>query len=192
MCATAGDRIGIMRDGFLRCVGSSLFLKDRFGCGYSLDIVKAVGCDVSAVTHTVHEHIAIATVEDDIGTEIAYKLPKSETGKFAALFTTLESQRDALKIDSFGASVTTMEDVFLRINADAPAAAEHDVQHDACVRVTLWLMWECDLVADVGGVTSVLVVDACMTSFRVGVMCSGKKEDYRDILTAHPCHCCLM
>lgn len=35
-----GDRIGIMGEGRLICSGSSLFLKNRFGVGYSLTLTK--------------------------------------------------------------------------------------------------------------------------------------------------------
>ena len=35
-----GDRIGIMIQGQLKCVGSPLFLKNRFGLGYRLTFVK--------------------------------------------------------------------------------------------------------------------------------------------------------
>ena len=35
-----GDRIGIMSAGQLICLGSSLFLKNRFGVGYNLTMVK--------------------------------------------------------------------------------------------------------------------------------------------------------
>ena len=35
-----GDRIGIMTGGKLTCLGSSLFLKNRFGVGYVMTIVK--------------------------------------------------------------------------------------------------------------------------------------------------------
>ena len=35
-----GDRIGIMTGGQLQCLGSSLFLKNRFGVGYNLAMVK--------------------------------------------------------------------------------------------------------------------------------------------------------
>ena len=35
-----GDRIGIMSKGKIRCLGSSLFLKNRFGAGYKLTMVK--------------------------------------------------------------------------------------------------------------------------------------------------------
>lgn len=36
-----GDRIAIMAHGQLKCLGSSLFLKKRFGAGYKLTMVKA-------------------------------------------------------------------------------------------------------------------------------------------------------
>ena len=35
-----GDRIAIISEGKLRCVGSSMFLKSRFGDGYNLTLVK--------------------------------------------------------------------------------------------------------------------------------------------------------
>jgi ATP-binding cassette, subfamily A (ABC1), member 3 len=35
-----GDRIAIMAQGELKCLGSSLFLKNRFGAGYKLTLVK--------------------------------------------------------------------------------------------------------------------------------------------------------
>ena len=38
-----GDRIGIMNEGELVCLGSPLFLKNRFGTGYTLTVVKRGG-----------------------------------------------------------------------------------------------------------------------------------------------------
>ena len=35
-----GDRIAIMAEGKVQCVGSSLFLKNRYGVGYNLVISK--------------------------------------------------------------------------------------------------------------------------------------------------------
>lgn len=37
-----GDRIGIMSQGELVCLGSSLFLKKKYGVGYNLTVVKRV------------------------------------------------------------------------------------------------------------------------------------------------------
>lgn len=38
-----GDRIAIMNEGELVCLGSPLFLKNRFGTGYTLTVVKSGG-----------------------------------------------------------------------------------------------------------------------------------------------------
>ena len=35
-----GDRIGIMAKGKIVCLGTSLFLKNRYGAGYKLTMVK--------------------------------------------------------------------------------------------------------------------------------------------------------
>ena len=35
-----GDRVGIMNEGELVCLGSPLFLKNRFGTGYTLTVIK--------------------------------------------------------------------------------------------------------------------------------------------------------
>lgn len=35
-----GDRIAIMAEGRIRCIGSPLFLKNKFGVGYNLIIAK--------------------------------------------------------------------------------------------------------------------------------------------------------
>ena len=35
-----GDRIGIMTAGRMTCLGSSLFLKSRFGAGYVMKVTK--------------------------------------------------------------------------------------------------------------------------------------------------------
>ena len=46
------DRIAIMSNGGLRCCGSSLYLKSRYGVGYYLTIVKEP--DVASPSHTNH------------------------------------------------------------------------------------------------------------------------------------------
>ena len=35
-----GDRIGIMTKGKMTCLGTSIFLKNKFGVGYNLTVVK--------------------------------------------------------------------------------------------------------------------------------------------------------
>lgn len=46
--------------------------------------------------------------------EVTFVLPSQQASKFEKLFETLETDRETLGIKSFGVSVTTMEEVFLR------------------------------------------------------------------------------
>ena len=46
---------------------------------------------------------------------MSYILPNEATGKFEELFTELETRKSDLGIAGYGASVTTMEEVFLKV-----------------------------------------------------------------------------
>jgi len=56
-----GDRIGIMTAGKLTCLGSSMFLKNRFGMGYVMTVVKR--------DHAVNEKI-IPYLAERLGPEV--------------------------------------------------------------------------------------------------------------------------
>ncbi|XP_023584173.1 phospholipid-transporting ATPase ABCA3 [Trichechus manatus latirostris] len=110
-----GDRIAIMAKGELQCCGSSLFLKQKYGAGYHMTLVKEPHCDPEAVSRLVHHHVPNATLEGSAGAELSFILPKESTHRFETLFAKLEKKQKELGIASFGASVTTMEEVFLRV-----------------------------------------------------------------------------
>ncbi|XP_012587144.1 PREDICTED: ATP-binding cassette sub-family A member 3 [Condylura cristata] len=110
-----GDRIAIMAQGTLQCCGSPLFLKQKYGAGYHMTLVKEPHCSPEAVSQLVCRHIPNARLESSAGAELSYVLPKESTPRFEGLFTQLETQQKELGIASFGASVTTMEEVFLRV-----------------------------------------------------------------------------
>nr|AYM45140.1 ATP-binding cassette subfamily A member 3 [Carassius auratus] len=110
-----GDRIAIMASGELQCCGSPLFLKNKYGAGYHMVIVKDAFCNVSEISRVVHMYVPDATLESNAGAELSYILPKESTSRFELLFAELEMNRDELGIASYGASVTTMEEVFLRV-----------------------------------------------------------------------------
>uniref|UniRef100_A0A8D1IC50 ABC transporter domain-containing protein n=1 Tax=Sus scrofa TaxID=9823 RepID=A0A8D1IC50_PIG len=126
-----GDRIAIMVNGSLRCCGSSIFLKKIYGVGYHIDIVKEPHCDVEEIAKIIYYHIPIATLEKNARNELSFILPKDYTHRFETLFTDLEKRRKELGIASFGASITTMEEVFLRVSnmedspTDIQAAQPH-------------------------------------------------------------------
>ncbi|XP_019855200.1 PREDICTED: ATP-binding cassette sub-family A member 3-like [Amphimedon queenslandica] len=112
-----GDRIAIMSEGKLRCSGSSLFLKSRYGVGYHMTMVKGSSCDSGRVTSLVKETVSGAEQVTDVGAELSFLLPAQSTQQFPDLFDILDSRKEELGINSFGVSVTTMEEVFIRVSS---------------------------------------------------------------------------
>lgn len=126
--------------GKVRCAGSSLFLKSRFGVGYLLTMVKTPTCRLDVIDQLVKSHLLctlihisnsnfnffdyiISHVEgaaqlSDFGAEVSYRLPSKDLPKFSHLFTELDQSQQALGIDSYGISLTTLEEVFLRIGME--------------------------------------------------------------------------
>ena len=77
-------------------------------------IVKEPTCNVEALTQVVQSHVPNAQLESNISAELSYILPQDSSHKFVGLFTELEKESEKLGVASYGASVTTMEEVFLR------------------------------------------------------------------------------
>ncbi|XP_032123979.1 ATP-binding cassette sub-family A member 17-like [Sapajus apella] len=119
-----GDRIAIMAKGELQCCGSPLFLKQKYGAGYYMTLLKKPHCDAENISRLIYHHIPNAVLASSIGEELTFILPKDSVQRFESLFTDLELRQVELGISSFGVSVTTMEDVFIRVCmlADASTA----------------------------------------------------------------------
>lgn len=62
-----GDRIAIMAEGNIKCCGSSLYLKNKYGVGYHMVLVKEPNCDVSRITDVVNSHVPTVNLESNIG-----------------------------------------------------------------------------------------------------------------------------
>eukprot|EP00656_Telonema_subtile_P042415 TRINITY_DN47_c0_g1_i1.p1 TRINITY_DN47_c0_g1~~TRINITY_DN47_c0_g1_i1.p1 ORF type:complete len:2009 (+),score=485.82 TRINITY_DN47_c0_g1_i1:73-6099(+) len=114
-----GDRIAIMSHGQLRCCGSSLFLKRTFGLGYNLTLSAVVGQDLdwTPVEAIVEEHMQGAKVLSSAGSELSFQLPAENLARFPQLFRDLDEMRANVNtlLDSWGISITTLEEVFLTL-----------------------------------------------------------------------------
>jgi len=67
-----GDRIGIMTGGQLICLGSSLFLKNRFGVGYNLTMVKKSKEPNNKVGKYLESKIGEVKKLSEVSSEITY------------------------------------------------------------------------------------------------------------------------
>ena len=113
-----------MSKGTLRCCGSPLYLKSKYGSGYNLTLTRMRNDQKSGLnndlrlTHKiiklVQKIIPDSKLSSNLNSEISFQLPTEESSKFPTLFGKIEKKKEALNILNVGISVTTVEEVFLR------------------------------------------------------------------------------
>ncbi|KAL9700793.1 hypothetical protein quinque_004234 [Culex quinquefasciatus] len=114
-----GDRIAILAEGSLKAVGTPFFLKKAFGAGYRLICVKEPHCDKDRLLGILRKYIPDVTVETDIGTELSLVLREEYIAEFQPMLEQLEGEMALCGVSSYGISLTTMEEVFLRSGSDS-------------------------------------------------------------------------
>lgn len=119
-----GDRIAIINSGMLKCTGSPYFLKKRFGTGYHLICVKKAYTQTDALTDLLVKFIPDIIVEHENRTEVSYRLPAERSYLFEIMFKELERCRNALGVESYGISLTTLEEVFLKVGTEEATLKE--------------------------------------------------------------------
>ena len=116
------DRKAFIQKGKLRCCGSSLFLKNKFGIGYHLTMVVDPSHDMHRIESELQAEIPEIQHERSHGKELSYTVPLNSVNKFGGLFSHLDEVSTDLGIKSYGVSMTTLEEVFLKLedidNAD--------------------------------------------------------------------------
>lgn len=114
-----GDRIGIMTQGKMTCLGSSMFLKNRFGVGYCMTIVKKTPEKNNKIMPYLHERLGpTISLLTEIRGEMSVQIPRECTTSFKEFFGDFDNDLEMLDIQSYGMSVTTLEQVFLEIGHD--------------------------------------------------------------------------
>lgn len=110
-----GDRIAILSEGSLKTVGTSFFLKKKFGSGYRLIVVKEENCDSNVILDGIKKYANDTAIESDEQREVIYVLNDDFIDEFEKIFKFLEDSGESLGIKNFGCSVATLEDVFMKI-----------------------------------------------------------------------------
>ncbi|MPC11279.1 ATP-binding cassette sub-family A member 17 [Portunus trituberculatus] len=109
-----GDRVAIMASGKVVCAGSTFFLKNKFGDGYTLNLVVSQSCDARKLMETCRKEMPSIKLLRGQGGEYTAILPQ-DTAKFAPLLESLSRQKQELQLRHIGLSLTSMEKVFLRV-----------------------------------------------------------------------------
>jgi ABC-type multidrug transport system ATPase subunit len=136
------DRICIMSTGQVKCFGSPTFLRAKFGAGYKLRIAKSLQFQPkhrNELLALLARHFPRGEIGQESVGEIIFALdpgaaecedeeredgnvrPTHDQGQMAQFFAHFEPRRSQMQVSSCGLSVTTLEDVFLRVvTMDSP------------------------------------------------------------------------
>uniref|UniRef100_A0A182PGX3 ABC transporter domain-containing protein n=1 Tax=Anopheles epiroticus TaxID=199890 RepID=A0A182PGX3_9DIPT len=120
-----GDWVAIMEEGELVAFGSPLYLKQEYGKGYTLKLLKSKGFDEQTTWALIREHVAKATLRNSVKEIFAATLPYEEMGRYAAMLKELEAKKQELGIETIGMTNATLEEVFLNSSNRRKALQHH-------------------------------------------------------------------
>ena len=123
-----------MAHGQVKCCGSSVFLKDVYGCGYNLSF----NCETTEALNAVEQWVLgdlfkefnrVAAQNADparggeknvnviskAGKEIMFLAPFDASALFEDVFTRIEREKDRFQVLSWALNVCNLEEVFLKV-----------------------------------------------------------------------------
>ena len=119
-----GKRIGIINLVKMKCIGSPLFLIEKYGRFMSLNVTKEEDCDSGKIIEFMKSNCENIEYEA-LSEEIMFRIPiKSESGEkrknfdLKSFFTKFDQNIKKLQIKSYSVSMPTLEDVFLNVAAE--------------------------------------------------------------------------
>ena len=122
-----GKRIGIINQGKMKCVGSPLFLIEKYGRFMSLNVAKKENADNDKIVEfikTLSKDIEYEVLSEEIIFRIPVKDDKNEEKKLRKIldipefFNKFDENLNNLNIKSYSVSMPTLEDVFLNVAAE--------------------------------------------------------------------------
>ncbi|KAM4691856.1 cholesterol transporter ABCA5 [Rhinophrynus dorsalis] len=113
------DRKVVISKGAVKCIGSSLFLKSKWGVGYRLSMDIQTSCDADALSTLITQHISEALLMQQSENFLLFSLPLKDVDKFPGLFSALDSSGESFGVITYGVSITTLEDVFFKLETES-------------------------------------------------------------------------
>eukprot|EP01062_Namystynia_karyoxenos_P055235 TRINITY_DN45_c0_g1_i1.p1 TRINITY_DN45_c0_g1~~TRINITY_DN45_c0_g1_i1.p1 ORF type:complete len:1842 (+),score=630.41 TRINITY_DN45_c0_g1_i1:449-5527(+) len=118
-----GDRICVLHRGSVCAEGHSLELKERFGAGYTLIAALQQGASAKPLAADLQTVCPGLSIKSQYGGEVTFQLPPGDDSVLPDVLERLEERAAELGVSSYGVSMTTLEDVFLRLVDQGPAGS---------------------------------------------------------------------
>ena len=121
-----GNRIGIISEGKMKCIGTPLFLIEKFGKFMSINIYKEEDANNDKIINYINSKISDTQFEV-LSEEILLRIPKNNFSNnsegnsginIGEFFNDFDKNLKKLKIKSYSVSMPTLEDVFLNMASE--------------------------------------------------------------------------
>ncbi|KAF4012945.1 hypothetical protein G4228_003023 [Cervus hanglu yarkandensis] len=164
------DRKVILSNGKLKCVGSSVFLKRRWGLGYHLSLCRSEMCDPEKITSLINHHIPDAKLKTESKEKLVYTLPAERTNKFPDLFSDLD-EGCGPGVMSYEVSTSTLNEVFVKLEGNSTSEQESDIEDFIQSLKHQNILLEVDDFENRNGTED--------PSYNGAIIVSGKRKDYQ-------------
>lgn len=105
-----------MAGGKLAALGSNVYLKNKFGVGYNISFVKKdTEVPIKPILDQIQKHVPTATILSNVSAELTVQLPMDQVKRFGQLFMEIDANLSKLGVVTYGISITTLEEVFLKV-----------------------------------------------------------------------------
>jgi ABC-type multidrug transport system ATPase subunit len=125
------DKIAIMTNGSLSCIGSALHLKNKFGTGYRITVGANASCEQQVIDYFAASlpgfiflcikfnllllWLGCRLESEPISGFMTFDIPRKLMPSLSSFFEELEEKKEELQILDVQLSMTSLEEVFLRI-----------------------------------------------------------------------------
>ena len=130
-----GKRIGIINAGQMKCIGSPLFLINKYGKFMSLNVMKEENADNDTIVNFVTS-LANNIEYEILSEEIMFRVPiKGENDEnikidMPKFFQAFDENLNNIKIKSYSVAMPTLEDVFLNVAAEENKKSNEEKQRE--------------------------------------------------------------
>lgn len=123
-----GDRIAIVNHGELKCFGTTMYLKAKYGKGFFLKLAHQSAIDYDAISSDLKQFIPVTMIgSTKTETTLSVPIESARSEQMIEAFEYLEQEGREKGVVSFGISESTMEQVFFSVAADGE---EEDLEGD--------------------------------------------------------------
>ncbi|XP_037937490.1 ATP-binding cassette sub-family A member 3-like isoform X2 [Teleopsis dalmanni] len=128
-----GDRIAIMGDGELRCVGTANFLKQVYCSDFRLNILSGEHFQIDELTKVLQKYIPNIEPDYALGNKLSYVLDEKYLILFDDLIDEIEKKSFELSIITIELIERSLRDVFVQLGAD-DASFENPARHQQILK----------------------------------------------------------